>query len=147
MTNRIQEIIDKENTTASAFADEIGISRGAMNHILNGRNKASLDVLMKILDRYKNINTDWLMFGKLPMYKTEMPIIQRSLFDENAINETECTAHDKYEQENEDKEALSPPKQPNPQQLMPEFSISGNIDKIIIFFKDKTFITLKPEEE
>jgi len=29
---------------------------------------------------------------------------------------------------------------------MPELSISDNIAKIVIFFKNKTYITLKPEE-
>lgn len=146
MIARIQEIIEKENTNPSAFADEIGISRGAMNHILNGRNKPSLDVLMKIITRYKNINLEWLIQGTMPMYKTERSAFQASLFEENPVNEDKSTDEIKYAKEIEDKKPNSASKLISNQSFMQELSLSENIDKIIIFFKNKTFITLRPED-
>lgn len=146
MVERIQEIIDKEKTTASAFADEIGVSRGAMNHILNGRNKPSLDVLLKIVNRYKGINPEWLMMGTPPMYKNEKVAIQTHLFDENPINPDQSTEGNKYSKEMENKQVEPDIKQTNTQSFITELSMSDNIDKIVIFFKNKTFITLKPED-
>lgn len=146
MIKRIQEIIDKERINASAFADEIGISRGAMNHILNGRNKPSLDVLLKIVNRYKNINLEWLMLGTLPMYKTEKIAFQPNLFDEDPINSIPTPVEEKYVKENIDKTPDFDIQKTNQQSIISELSLSENIDKIVIFFKNKTFITLKPED-
>ena len=38
MIGRITQIMDREGLTSSKFAEEIGIQRSAMSHILNGRN-------------------------------------------------------------------------------------------------------------
>ncbi|GBU08511.1 transcriptional regulator [Bacteroidales bacterium] len=82
MIERIKKLIEMENTNPSSFADSIGISRSSMNHILNGRNNPSLDVLTKILLKYEKINSDWLLFGRVPIYKGEKSFIQASLFDD-----------------------------------------------------------------
>ena len=63
MIERINQIMEREGLNSSKFAEEIGIQRSAMSHILNGRNNVSLDVLMKILGRFTDVNTDWLLFG------------------------------------------------------------------------------------
>lgn len=33
-------------------------------HIISGRNNPSLDVLLKILERFTYVDSDWLLFGK-----------------------------------------------------------------------------------
>jgi len=87
MIDRIKLLIDKENENASSFADKIGISRSSMNHILNGRNNPSLDMILKILKKYNTIHTEWLLWGNLPMYKTEKKHSSTSLFEEFDKNE------------------------------------------------------------
>lgn len=146
MIERIQTIINQEQTTPSAFADEIGISRGAMNHILNGRNKPSLDVLLKIVNRYKNINLEWLIQGVLPMYRTEKVAFQADLFDQNPKKQAKDQEETKYAKEMADKDDKIPTKQADIKGFIDEYPISDHIDKIVIFFKNKTFITLKPED-
>ena len=64
MIGRITQIMEREGLTSSKFAEAIGIQRSAMSHILNGRNNVSLDVLIKILDRFTYVDSDWLLFGK-----------------------------------------------------------------------------------
>jgi transcriptional regulator with XRE-family HTH domain len=59
-----------KNITASQFADEINIQRSGMSHIMSGRNKPSLDFVMRVLNRYPEIDTNWLLFGKGEMYKS-----------------------------------------------------------------------------
>ena len=146
MVNRIKRIIEKENMNAAAFADKIGVNRATMNHILNGRNNPSLDVLMKIVSQYKNINLEWLALGTPPMYKGENSIIEPGLFDENLINPSNHKEESKYSKETEVKPPENPQNSFNNQEFIDHFSKSVNIDKVIIFFKNKTFITLKPEE-
>ena len=146
MVNRIKQIIEKENVNAATFADKIGVNRATMNHILKGRNNPSLDVLMKIVSQYKNINLEWLALGTLPMYKGEKSVIEPGLFDKNSINPSNYTEESKYSKETEVKPPEKTQNSFNNQEFIEHFSKSGNIDKVIIFFKNKTFVTLKPEE-
>ena len=50
--------------TPTQFADEIGIQRSSISHILSGRNNPSLDVILKILGRFKEVDSNWLILGK-----------------------------------------------------------------------------------
>ncbi|HCC69807.1 MAG TPA: hypothetical protein DEQ09_01435 [Bacteroidales bacterium] len=71
MKERIRIFLDKENKTSSQFAGEIGIQPSGVSHVLSGRNKPSLDFVIKMLNKYNDINTDWLLFGKGEMYRNE----------------------------------------------------------------------------
>ena len=64
LTNRILEILEKSGLTPSEFADKIEVQRSAISHITSGRNKPSLDFLLKIKDAFPEIDTDWLLFGR-----------------------------------------------------------------------------------
>lgn len=64
MIDRITLLLKTRNISASQFADEIGVQRSSISHVLSGRNKPSLDFIQKILVRYPEINPDWLLFGK-----------------------------------------------------------------------------------
>jgi len=55
--------------TAAQFADEIGVQKSSISHILSGRNNASLDFIQKVLLSYPEVNMEWLMFGKGPLFK------------------------------------------------------------------------------
>lgn len=60
---QINEILAKENLTASAFAEKTGIQRSAVSHLLSKRNKVSLDVVMRIHAAFPHINSIWLLDG------------------------------------------------------------------------------------
>lgn len=68
MENRIQKIIDQQGISLNAFAQEIGVNRSTVSHILTGRNKPSVEVLQKILKRFPELSTDWLLLGNGSMY-------------------------------------------------------------------------------
>ena len=70
MKDRISLLIKAKNLTAAQFADEIGVQKSSISHILSGRNNASLDFIQKILLSYPEVNIDWLMFGKGPIFKS-----------------------------------------------------------------------------
>jgi hypothetical protein len=85
------------------------------------------------------------------MYKDEKTILatpkrEPNIFDESYVNPVVSSPKKEHSKEIEDKKDEATPKQVNSQAIMPELSLSENIDKIIIFFKNKTFVTLKPEE-
>lgn len=62
--HRLQQIMDLYQLTASAFAESVGVQRSAISHILSGRNKPSLDFILKILETYPDIELYWLLNGK-----------------------------------------------------------------------------------
>ena len=69
MINRILLVLKTQNLTSSQFADEIGVQRSSISHILSGRNNPSLEFVTKILKRFPDINSEWILFGKGSMYR------------------------------------------------------------------------------
>ena len=63
MRDRIKEIIEREHMGQSQFADYIGVNRPTLSHILAGRNNPSMEVVMKIHQRFPKINILWLLDG------------------------------------------------------------------------------------
>lgn len=72
ITERIRLIMQEYNNSPSAFADEIGVQRPAISHIMSGRNRPSLDVVMKILKAYDQINPQWLLTGEGKMKQLDL---------------------------------------------------------------------------
>jgi len=71
MVERIKTLIEKQNLTATQFAEEIGVQRSAVSHLLSGRNKPSLDFMLKIKNRFPEISLDWLLIGRGKMKEVE----------------------------------------------------------------------------
>lgn len=77
------ELLMKEFSLNSAqFAEEVGIKIATLSHILNDRNKPSLDVLKKILSRYKQVNPEWLILDAGSMFRQILNSQEPTLFDE-----------------------------------------------------------------
>jgi transcriptional regulator with XRE-family HTH domain len=62
-TNRLLKILENKNLSASQFAEKIGVQRSSVSHILSGRNKPSLDFIIKIITVFSDISLDWLIKG------------------------------------------------------------------------------------
>ena len=63
MRERIKEIIEREGMGQSQFADFIGVNRPTLSHILAGRNNPSMEVVLKIHQKFPKINLLWLLDG------------------------------------------------------------------------------------
>lgn len=61
---RLQMLFDYYELSAGTFADEIEVGRPSISHILSGRNKPSLDFVMKVVKRFKEVDLYWLLNGK-----------------------------------------------------------------------------------
>ncbi len=70
-TTRIKKVMDFHDLTASLFADRIGVQRSSISHILSGRNKPSLDFVLKITSEFKDVDIHWLLNGKGSFPKNE----------------------------------------------------------------------------
>jgi DNA-binding XRE family transcriptional regulator len=62
-TTRIKKVMDFHQLTASMFADQVGVQRSSISHILSGRNKPSLDFILKITSEFKDVEIHWLLYG------------------------------------------------------------------------------------
>ena len=63
--DRIRTIMKSGNYSASEFADKIGVKRSNLSHVLSGRNKPSLDFLVKVITAYPKVNASWLITGEM----------------------------------------------------------------------------------
>ena len=64
IVKRITQILEEQQLNSSAFADTIGVQRSSISHVLSGRNKPSLDFILKTVRAFPAYSTDWLLFGK-----------------------------------------------------------------------------------
>jgi|SRR5690554_3254064 transcriptional regulator with XRE-family HTH domain len=76
--SRIQKIMDYYGMTASAFAERIQFNKSGISHLLSGRNKPSLEFIMKVLDAFPEVSLYWLLNGKGHFPKEENPITPES---------------------------------------------------------------------
>ena len=63
-TKRLQRVMEYYQISASGFADKIGVQRSSISHILSGRNKPSLEFIMKVLSSFPEVDLYWLLNGK-----------------------------------------------------------------------------------
>ncbi|WP_370098658.1 helix-turn-helix domain-containing protein, partial [Xanthomarina gelatinilytica] len=63
-SKRLQKVMDYYNESASSFAEKIGVQRSSISHILSGRNKPSLDFVLKVLSSFPEVELYWLLNGK-----------------------------------------------------------------------------------
>lgn len=145
MRERIKMVMDREGLTPAKFAEEIGIQRSAMSHIMNGRNNPSLDVLVKILERFTYVDSDWLLFGKGNMIRN---LIQNEpdLFTNTPINLPEVQVVPENRKEIRVDTPVNSVKQPVIERIIQEEKPSRNVSKIMIFYSDNTFDTFVPEK-
>jgi len=63
-TDRLKKVMTFHQLTASLFADKIAVQRSSISHILSGRNKPSLDFILKVTSTFKDVDIYWLLNGK-----------------------------------------------------------------------------------
>jgi len=63
-TTRLKKVMDYHRLTASLFADKIDLQRSSISHIISGRNKPSLDFILKVTNTFKDVDIYWLLNGK-----------------------------------------------------------------------------------
>lgn len=63
MRERIKHIIEREEMSQSQFADYIGVNRPTLSHVIAGRNNPSMEIIMKIHQKFPKINILWLLDG------------------------------------------------------------------------------------
>ena len=73
MHNRLKQFLTMENISPARFAEELGIQRSGISHLLSGRNKPSFEFLQKMMSAYPDLNAEWLILGKAVPSKATGP--------------------------------------------------------------------------
>lgn len=148
MQTRIQKIIEDKNLSPSNFADEVGLNRAVVSHILHGRNKPGLENLQRILATYPDINPGWLISGIGSMYLNGLGDPKTpSLFDEDAEFPTNSPEKTEYPKENEPKPIQNTPKQTINQSVSINIPTTVKVKKIAVFYSDNTYEEFVPSSK
>ena len=65
--DRLLHILRAKNLTATQFAELMQIQPSNVSHLLSGRNKPSLDFLIKLKEIFPEYNYEWIILGKKPI--------------------------------------------------------------------------------
>jgi transcriptional regulator with XRE-family HTH domain len=156
MKDQLLRIMENEQMTPAKFADEIGVQRSSISHILSGRNKPSYDFILKILQRFQGINADWLITGKGSMIKLSGQTIvantkEPSLFDQsvNVEEKVRLNQEKNIVEKQKSQDQYNKVKEGTFSERLENFNINtDNLKKItnvndvkivVMFFEDGTF--------
>lgn len=150
MKERLEELMQLLNLTPTQFANEIGIQRTTLQHILSGRNEASLKIIMAIHSKYPDVELEWLLNGK----GYAIPVMQQNdsqnqdypLFPgmESAVFPTQGKDNSEFLNVKEEKIPSSTRKRTNNKGVSTGTgnSLENNqkrIKDVVIFFEDGTY--------
>ena len=171
MRHRLQEFMKSEGLTSSKFAEATGVGAANISHLISGRNNPGYEFISRMLTRFPNLNPDWLILGVGNMYRlggsnNNNPIQQASETEagEEATNKTRPNElpYDSNqtisEPANSNTKIASDPMvtavEPNypsvetenirSEKSLENTSLSNDIERVIIFFADGTFINSSP---
>lgn len=150
--DRFKLIMEREKLTAGAFAESIGASQATISHILSGRNKPSVELVLRVHQRYEDINLEWLLTGKGTMSNApdgdaappSDPDGGYPLFAENAINAGGTPDGAENRKEMPSERPQNAPKEIVKQEIIYKERPPRRITEIRIFFDDNTYETFKP---
>ena len=111
IVSRIHQIIQEQQLSSASFADIVGVQRSSVSHVLSGRNKPSLDFILKILHAFPEVSPQWLLFGE------ESPTLSSSSKETQVFDDDTNIPDQVSESEHND------------------------IDKIVFFFKNGSYKT------
>ncbi|MEP6803411.1 MAG: helix-turn-helix transcriptional regulator [Flavobacterium sp.] len=141
---RLEIILDYYALNASTFADRIGVQRSSMSHLLSGRNKPSLDFVMKILEVFPDVDLYWILNGKGSFPKSNEEVSADIKTSPPIYANENFAGPDLFSEINymktEKAETRATPEIKN-QNLNSE---EGEIEKIVIFYKNGTFKAYHP---
>jgi len=148
--DRFKMIMDRERLTAGAFAESIGVAQATISHILGPRNKyPSTEVILRLHQRYDDINLEWLLTGEGAMSNNSdnaiTDEINYPLFTENAINQVNETNNLKNAKEMASEKHEKAIQSPVKQEIIYKEKPLRKITEIRIFFDDSTYEIFKPE--
>ena len=121
--SRLEVIMEKNQLSAAAFAERIGVQRSSVSHILSKRNKPSLDFILKIYNSFNEVTLDWLL-----LEEPSKAITPLAYLDEKKIDTLTDSKDESFVTPNNNE----------------KFDISNEVTEVIKFYKDGSFKIFLP---
>lgn len=145
MKDRLRRFLTQEGMSPSQFADEIGVQRSAVSHILSGRNYPSYDIIVKILTRYKRLSPDWLLLGTGSMYRSDaQPITLNDINADSSLTSADQPNIPQKSEISEQEDASKKAANNDVSQL--STYVNRAVERIVIFYSDHTFESYGPRD-
>ena len=142
---RLEILLEYYSLSASGFADKIGVQRSSLCHLLSGRNKPSLDFILKITEVFAEVDLYWILNGEGKLLKSEntsntipkieiknepTPTSYQNIKDSNLFSENTISENPIFEKENKIFENTA---------ISSRIKIPSEIERIVIFYKNGQF--------
>ena len=151
---RLEKLLEYYNLSASAFADKIDVQRSSISHLLSGRNKPSLDFVLKVVEEFPDVDLYWILNGKGSFPKEEEKKAEEKKTTHTPTNENLKEKIGTEEKNNLFSDIDNPQntrifenfsdQESNTQNLDPKKN-NSDIDRIVVFYKNGTFKNYTPE--
>ncbi|MCL2597581.1 MAG: hypothetical protein FWD66_07995 [Paludibacter sp.] len=162
--DRIKQVMESVKMNRTQFSKEINVNGATISLMLNRSPKHNLKptvaMYTKILNRFPQFNSDWLIFGNEPMTKNpskseggSLPLEQQEIFSQSDTCENEKSVEkspEKTQKQNFttelEKKSVENLAEINSQlreiikyTIEKEIPVSKSVTKVIVYFSDNTF--------
>jgi len=149
--DRIAHIMRVNNLTAAQLADQLDVQRSGISHLLSGRNKPSLDFIMKLKENFPEFNLDWIILGKEPKTSTHRSNASEFQIESNLFTSEEKETFSKNEiiepvQTIENQSYKNEKTSPKIEEVSKKYA-QKEIVRLIVVYSDNTFKQLNPSDE
>lgn len=162
INDKIKQILIDKNLTPSYFADEIGVQRSSISHILSGRNRPSFDIIQKIIRRFPDLGYEWIMeedvqqsynqservnYGEPRNAAQSSPINQRDRFVAQPSTSYPTPPANVQSQRSEIPPVMQQPVPQSAPTTDPSATAAGiekKVERILIFYTDGSFREYSP---
>ena len=153
ISNRIIEFIGHLKISMSQFAENIDIPRSSLSHLQSGRNKPSLDLVLKISAYYPELSMDWLLYGKGTMLNIDQsestPSPAPALLESATVVQEELVLDLEPKKEDSQPEIVEKPSdsviETKPQLSARKTKNTIETEQIVIFYADGTYKSYSPK--
>lgn len=125
--SRLNEIMVNNNLNSASFAEQIGVQRSSVSHVMSKRNKPSLDFILKIVNSFEEVTLDWL------------------LFDNNLKPSSSSKSDSKFVNSKIDSDLKKSLNVLTKKQSPMEIKTNSDVVQIIQIYKDGSFLTFSPK--
>ena len=134
---KLETIFAKLNLSPSTFADQIGVQRSSISHLLSGRNKPSLDFVLKVFDTFLQIDLYWLLGQK--ELKQQLKISSTEL-SSSPVEKVHVPIKEEKKLTKQLEEKVS-------ETIKTKIIQSSEVEKIVVFYTNGTFAEYSPREK
>lgn len=142
MQQKLRDLLEKEGLKPSQFAEMLGVNPAGISHLLAGRNKPGYDLLQKILRRFPQINPDWLLVDRGPMYREDSAAVPNEPF---AASQPQARTPDLFAP-SATSSAEAAPSLSTERVTKRSAQEDRRVARVVIFYDDQTFESYSPQQ-